>query len=217
MAGFRKMRPPAPPACGLWQGFKKSGGSTGSKEHVCVSPSSIPRSASPRDKADTPPPASPISARPNTPFLALPKAFLSALCGRCRLRFLDAASAFLELARGHLACADSSCWRVCRFAETCSCGRWDSEEASRGTQMSLFQHVRTRTCVQTYTHTCMPTYVHTYIHMHTRATSRTHLHACSGSGKPNADYSPLRKSKRTHTHAFIHACMHVCMHACIHA
>ena len=76
MAGCKKTRPPAPPACGLWQGFKKSGGSTGSKEHVCVSPSSIPRSASPRDKADTPPPASPISARPNTPFLALPKAFL---------------------------------------------------------------------------------------------------------------------------------------------
>ena len=73
--------------------------------------------ASPRDKADTPPPASPISARPNTPFLPLPKAFLSALCGRRRLRFLDGSAAFLELARGHLACADSSCWRVCRFPE----------------------------------------------------------------------------------------------------
>jgi hypothetical protein len=36
------------------------------------------KGASPRDKADTPPPASPISARPNTPFLALPNASLSA-------------------------------------------------------------------------------------------------------------------------------------------
>ena len=53
--------------------------------------------------------------------------------------------------------------------------------------------------------------------MHTRATSRTNLHACSGSGKPNADYSPLRKSKSTHTHAFIHACIHACMYACMHA
>ena len=79
--------------------------------------------ASPRDKADTPPPASPISARPNTPFLPLPKAFLSALCGRRRLRFLDGSAAFLELARGHLACSDSSCWRVCRFAGSCGCGR----------------------------------------------------------------------------------------------
>ena len=75
------------------------------------------KGASPRDKADTPPPASPISARPNTPpFWRFRRPSFSALCGRRRLRFLEAAAAFLELARGHLACADSICWRVCRFA-----------------------------------------------------------------------------------------------------
>ena len=76
--------------------------------------------ASPRDKADTPPPASPISARPTTPFFGASEGLpfrLSALCGRRRLRFLDGSAAFLELARGHLACADSGCWRVCRFPE----------------------------------------------------------------------------------------------------
>ena len=212
------MRPPAPPACGLWQGFKKSGGSTGSKEHVCVSPSSIPRSASPRDKADTPPPASPISARPNTPpFWRFRRPSFSALCGRRRLRFLEAAAAFLELARGHLACAESICWRVCRFPENCGYGRCDSEEVSRGTQSLYFNtYVHVRTYKHTRTHACLHTYIHTSICTHAQLRARTCMRAVAVANRMLTIARCAKANARTHMHSYMHAYMHACMHACMH-
>jgi hypothetical protein len=103
MAGCKKTRPPAPPACGLWQGFKKSGGSTGSKEHVCVSPSSIPRSAS-----DMPPSASPIDTRPKTALATDPSALRSALRRHRPNSVSQDVGAFFGTCIMHLACAGMS-------------------------------------------------------------------------------------------------------------
>jgi hypothetical protein len=59
----------------------------------------------------------------NTPFLTLPTSFRAALRSIKSINFVavvefdqDVAAGFLGTGRGHLACAELSCWRMCIYS-----------------------------------------------------------------------------------------------------
>ena len=147
------------------------------------------------------------------PFWRFRRPSFSALCGRRRLRFLEAAAAFLELARGHLACADSICWRDCRFPENCGYGRCNSEEVSSGTQCLCFNtYLHVRTYKHTRTHACLHTYIHTSICTHAQLRARTCMRAVAVANRMLTIARCAKANARTHMHSYMHAYMHKCLH-----
>ena len=193
MAGCKKTRPPAPPACGLWQGFKKSGGSTGSKEHVCVSPSSIPRSAS-----DMPPSASPIDTRPKTALATDPSALRSALRRHRPNSVSQDVGAFFGTCIMHLACAGMSRARGVLAAEL----QGASNPAAKRPCLSSPSDLARAQEVKMYSDACIHTRAQPRNCAHAQLRTPSCMRAVAVARSCRCSATPVRaKCNFTHTHA----------------